>query len=31
MFDANGNKPPGSRYEKFFATEYMDLLILKPK
>jgi len=23
--------PAGSRYEKFFATEYMDLHILKPK
>jgi mannose-6-phosphate isomerase-like protein (cupin superfamily) len=31
MFDANGNKAPGSRYEKFFATEHMDLHILKPE
>ena len=31
MFDANGNKAPGSRYEKVLSTEYMDLHILKPE
>lgn len=29
MFDANGNKAPGTRKEKFLAVEYMDLHILK--
>jgi hypothetical protein len=31
MIDANGNKPPALPREKFFATEYMDLHILKPE
>jgi mannose-6-phosphate isomerase-like protein (cupin superfamily) len=31
MLDANGNKAPGSRYEKVLSTEYMDLHILKPE
>jgi mannose-6-phosphate isomerase-like protein (cupin superfamily) len=31
MFDANGNKNDATRYEKFFAVEYMDLHILKPE
>ena len=31
MFDANGNKSGSSRYETFFAVQYMDLHILKPE
>ena len=31
MIDANGNKPPALPREKFFATEYVDLHILKPE
>ncbi|MDP9053029.1 MAG: cupin domain-containing protein [Acidobacteriota bacterium] len=31
MFDANGNKNSGPKREKFFATDYMDLHILKPE
>jgi mannose-6-phosphate isomerase-like protein (cupin superfamily) len=31
MFDANARKSDGSRYERFFAVEYMDLHILKPE
>ena len=29
QFDAFGHKGPGSRYENFFAVDYMDLHILK--
>ncbi len=30
MFDAFGNKAPGTRREEFFAVDYMDLHILLP-
>lgn len=31
MFDANGSKADSERHENFFATQYMDLHLLKPE